>query len=331
MKHELNMSWRTTSAFVGLAALIALMACLLSFPLQAHAAETLYEGRCGETTSWTLDDSGVLTISGTGEVVLKGYNDSYLAPHNFAVYGYGSGSGYIYIQHEAKSIVVEEGITSIEEGLFKNYRLIESLSLPATLESVQPSTFYSCRELATVTFASNSKLSSIGELAFGDCRALKSIALPASVTTIGNNAFEDCMALESVSVASGSKLKSIGAGAFSNCTAIKTLDFKGAKSLSSIGSSAFESSLFSAKVTKATPKKGKKLALSWSKTLGATKYVLYYKPKTASKFSKVTVKSTSKTLKKLKKGKKYKVYVEAYLGSAKLCKSAVKLTAKIKK
>ena len=331
MKHELTLKSFAAPAFAAFIALFALLIALLSSPLQAHAAETLYEGRCGENTSWTLDDEGVLTISGTGEVVLKGYNETYLAPHNFAVYGYGSGSGYIYLQHEAKSIVIEEGITSIEEDLFKNYRLIKSLALPSTLESIQTSTFSGCRALETVSFASNSKLSSIGDLAFYDCRALESIKLPASVTAIGNNAFEDCIALEKVSVSSKSKLKSIGSEAFLNCSAITTLDFKAATSLSSVASNAFESSLFSAKITKVTPKKGKKLAVSWGKTLGATKYVLYYKIKTASKFSKVTVKSTSKTLAKLKKGKKYKVYVEAYLRSAKLCKSPVKLTAKIKK
>lgn len=331
MKNELSRRSWNSLALACIVALVAMLVILMSSPLQAHASETLYEGRCGEATSWTLDDNGVLTISGKGAVVSKGYNDSHLAPHNFAVYGFGSGSGYIYMQHEAKSMVIGEGITSIEGDLFKNYRLIESLSLPSTLKSIEANTFSGCRALAKITFAPNSQISSIGELAFYNCRALGSIALPASVGAIGNNAFEDCMALGKVSVLPGSRLKSIGSEAFAGCSSIKALDFKAATSLSSVGANAFDSSLFSAKVTKATPKKGKKLALTWSKTLGATKYVLYYKPKAASKYSKVTVKSSSKTLKKLKKGKKYKVYVEAYLGPVKLCASSVKTTAKIKK
>ena len=270
----------------GLAALAFAIAALLTIlaflPAQAHAAETMYSGRCGETTSWTYDEDGVLTISGTGAVVLKGYNDTYLAPHNFAVYGYGAGSGYIYLQHIAKAIVVEEGITSIEADLFKNYRLVEQVSLPSTLESIELRTFAGCSNLLTV------------------------------------------------SVAKGSKLKSIGSSAFAGCRALQTADFSAATALSSIGADVFDSDLVYCKIAKATAKKGGKLALTWNKTLGATKYVLYYKIGKASKYSKTTVKTTQKTLTKLKKGKKYKVYVEAYLGKAKLCASPVKTTAKIK-
>ena len=155
--------------------------------------------------------------------------------------------------------------------------------------------------------------------------------MPASVASIDANAFQDCTGLTSVGVEKNSGLTSIGDGAFAGCTALKTASFAAAKNLTSVGSGIFDASVLSAKVKKATAKKGRKLAVKWAKTLGATRYVLYYKAAGAKKYSKKSVAGTSKTLTKLKAGKKYSTYVVAYLGTAKLCKSAVKKSAKVKK
>ena len=50
--------------------LCALLTLLLAGALtgKAEAAEIVYSGDWGENLSWTLDDEGVLTISGTGDI-----------------------------------------------------------------------------------------------------------------------------------------------------------------------------------------------------------------------------------------------------------------------
>ena len=50
---------------------LALTACLfvailLTLPVNARAAEIVDSGTCGDNLTWSLDNGGTLTISGTG-------------------------------------------------------------------------------------------------------------------------------------------------------------------------------------------------------------------------------------------------------------------------
>ena len=47
--------------------LVLLMAFSL-LPASAFAANVVHSGSCEENLTWTLDDEGVLTITGTGEM-----------------------------------------------------------------------------------------------------------------------------------------------------------------------------------------------------------------------------------------------------------------------
>ena len=49
-----------------LLALLLLLTPLLALPVSA--AELVDSGTCGKNLTWTLDDEGTLTISGTGEM-----------------------------------------------------------------------------------------------------------------------------------------------------------------------------------------------------------------------------------------------------------------------
>ena len=306
----------------------ATLAALLTIPTAAFA-DVVYSGRCGETTNWTLDSNNVLTVSGTGSVVKTGYNDGYKAPNNFSVRESGTGSGYLYMQHLATSLVIEEGITSIEDGLFKNYRLLESVTLPSTLTGIGDDTFKECRGITSINIASNSTITSIGANAFNTCRALASFTVPASVKTIGDGAFEDCMALTQVKVEKGSALTSIGNSTFAGCSAIASADFSAATKLKTVGSNIFPKNLLKVKIAKITSGK-KKLTVTWNAVPGATRYVVCYKLGSAKKYASVKANSTKTTITKLKKGKAYKLCVTAYMGGKKLCTSKVKTSGKIK-
>lgn len=47
---------------------LALALCMAAalLPPSAFAAEVVQTGQCGDSLTWTLDDEGTLTVSGTG-------------------------------------------------------------------------------------------------------------------------------------------------------------------------------------------------------------------------------------------------------------------------
>lgn len=51
-----------------LSSLLALCMVLALLPGTTLAASVIYSGTCGDDISWTLDNSGKLTISGTGKM-----------------------------------------------------------------------------------------------------------------------------------------------------------------------------------------------------------------------------------------------------------------------
>ena len=51
-----------------LSLLIVLALCLSFLPANVFAASTVASGTCGDNLTWTLDDEGTLTISGTGRM-----------------------------------------------------------------------------------------------------------------------------------------------------------------------------------------------------------------------------------------------------------------------
>ncbi len=141
---------------------------MLSFTAFAADATITASGECGAEGSnlqWTLDDSGTLTISGTGAMAdYSGLNDQ---------------PWYRNLKN-ITALVIGENVTNIGVGAFKN--------IPG---------------LETVTFAEGSQLTTIGINAFINCPALKEITLPASVTSVYQTAFNSCTALTDIHVAEG--------------------------------------------------------------------------------------------------------------------------------
>ncbi|MDE6426204.1 MAG: leucine-rich repeat domain-containing protein [Ruminococcus sp.] len=100
-----------------------------------------------------------------------------------------------------KSVVVEEGVTSIGEYAFYNLNNVSSMSLPSTLTEIKKDAFYGVSALEELILPDG--LETIGGYAFYDMKSLKKINIPDTVTSIENYAFYNCSSLESVSVASG--------------------------------------------------------------------------------------------------------------------------------
>lgn len=179
--------------------------CAETHTVSADIVIIIAEGTCGDNMTWSLDDSGILTISGSGKMwdFEEGNTpwDAYL--------------DYI------RQIVVSEKVFAIGSYAFCDCYDLEKVSLPESLLVIGDSAFNRCMNLSDITFPEG--LESINGHAFGSCQNLISLKFPDSLTDIGNTAFEGCTAIESIVFSES--LDSIGWGAFMNCESLITLEF----------------------------------------------------------------------------------------------------------
>ena len=129
------------------------------------------------------------------------------------------------------SVVVSEGITSIEYGAFANCPGLMSVSLPSTLVTLGSASVYSatgvfegCKQLSKVTLAEGSSVASIGYGTFKNCINLASINIPKNYLTIYPYAFQACEALKTVvwKNADPGNVQSIEEHAFLDCKKLTT-------------------------------------------------------------------------------------------------------------
>ena len=147
---------------------------------------------------WTLYDSGTLVISGTGNMIDFDYSSSFL--------------GSIEIPWEdyrdlIKSVVIEEGVTSIGNGAFYRCKMLQSVEIPDSMESIHESAFQYCEQLKSITIPSGVKI--IERNAFQDCTVLSDISFPETGVVVEYAAFDNCPALEGYQLPEYVNLKSI--------------------------------------------------------------------------------------------------------------------------
>ena len=135
-------------------------------------------GRCGDSITWTLDDSGNLTLSGSGEMWNYGYVTS-----PFKDYG-------------IKTVTIEYGITSIGDYVFRGCCGMTELTLPNSVTSIGGNAFEGCSGLTELTLPNS--VTSIGYYAFYGCSGLTELTLPDSVASIGDGAFICCSDLSKI-------------------------------------------------------------------------------------------------------------------------------------
>ncbi len=135
------------------------------------------EGACGANLSWKLDSDGVLTISGSGPMDDFKYGS---APWND-------------LKSDIKSVVIEDGVTSLGDSAFYWCRELTNVTLPDTLTVIADRAFENCNKITTVKMSKN--VESIGSWAFYGCDSLLSIELPDTLKRIEDLAFHDCKSL----------------------------------------------------------------------------------------------------------------------------------------
>ena len=166
--------------------LAAVLLCALLLP--GREAQAASSGTCGaegdgSNLTWTLDDAGTLTISGTGTM-----KDYYYYIHSYLPWG-----------TSIKSVMIESGVTSIGNSAFYECSSLTSVTIPDSVTSIGAGAFYGCSSLTSVTIPDS--VTSIGNFAFSGCSSLTSVTIPDGVTSIGDQAFSFCSSLTEVLVA----------------------------------------------------------------------------------------------------------------------------------
>ena len=118
-------------------------------------------GKLCESCDWTLDISGKLTLTGTGEIQ---YDPDLIEESD--EYSWPEGSVCCTVE-------IQEGITNIQDRLFYEWTCLRKVEIPHTVTS-------------------------IGEQAFALCDSLENLVIPDSVAEIAPGAFEGCEDLELV-------------------------------------------------------------------------------------------------------------------------------------
>lgn len=128
-------------------------------------------GSCGENANWELDENGLLTISGTGN--MKDYSSEDVDWYSY--------------RNDIKTAIVKNGITSIGDRAFFSCKKLNSITIPDSVTSIGDSAFIHCASLADINIPNN--VTNIGSYAFSGCTSLSKITIPHSVTEIGFQTF----------------------------------------------------------------------------------------------------------------------------------------------
>ena len=148
-------------------------------------------------------------------------------------------------EESIRTIIIEEGITSVGEYTFWKYPNLTSVTLPSTFTRIGKSAFKECLNLTSINFPD--RLMQIGEYAFDGCSflqdvklpnnlrimgtscfkgtAIKTIEIPSSMITIPQRAFDECYYLETITLPN--TLRGIETCAFKNCSGLRSVIYKG--------------------------------------------------------------------------------------------------------
>lgn len=172
MKRESKLWWALPA--------VLLFCLLLSFRSSAvyAAGQIVASGTDGSNVTWSLDESGTLTLEGSGETAWHNRPSSF--------FGSGDTAEWYSYRDQITSIVVGEGITKLNSAAFIGLYNVTSVQLPSTLKELGQSAFLDCSSLAKIQL--NEGLEKIGPDALCNT-AIQSIEAPASLKEIAQSNF----------------------------------------------------------------------------------------------------------------------------------------------
>ena len=218
-----------------LSLLLSILLLLTTLPgLTVAAGAAAVGGVCGTNVKWSLNNSGTLTISGSGrmqnfdsdidwdvyweEAPWSGYREEIT---NIVIQ-----PGVTYVGENAfadckycTSVVIPEGVTEIGSWAFENCRSLKTITLPESVTEIDGYAFEDCKSLTNVTLPEH--LTKIDEGTFMGCESLTNVELPESVTHISAFAFDGCRSLTSFVIPKG--VPGIHTSTFKNCTSLTSV------------------------------------------------------------------------------------------------------------
>ena len=91
-------------------------------------------GVCGDDLYWTVDGT-TLTIYGTGDMWECGWYESLFEPAEY---------------QKIRSVVIEQGVTSIGSNAFHDFEYLMNLTIPASVKRIGGDAFSNCGRLTSV-------------------------------------------------------------------------------------------------------------------------------------------------------------------------------------
>lgn len=169
-------------------------------------ASTVKSGMCGDNLTWTLNDDGVLAISGTGVIKDSAFDSTGEQP-------------------EIKTAIIGDGVTSIGNNAFFNCGGLTSVEIPDSVTSIGSRAFFGCSGLTSVEIPDS--VTKIGYGAFSYCSSLTSVMIPHGIRTIEPFFCSDCSSLTSVTIPDS--VTSIGDSVFEHCRALTDVYYGGSR------------------------------------------------------------------------------------------------------
>ena len=160
----------------------------------------------------------------------KVYAHSLAVLLNVDIRGASAGGGYYSpLSHDAELYIDNELITEIEipsyikslDGILTGCSSITKITVSKELEEMYWGCFANMKNLKTIVFEENSKLTELQPGTFYGCTSLEEINLPNSITTIGSNVFQNCTALKVIDISSINNYSLYSDNVFANCTSLE--------------------------------------------------------------------------------------------------------------
>ena len=139
------------------------------------AAPARDPGYCGENITWYYDN-GALVIQGEGEM-----DD------------FSEGAPWANYRHSIVRVSISDGITYIGKGAFRDYDVLQVVTLGKDLYEIGVEAFYSCDSLTSLELPESFKI--FGEACLASCRNLHEIRCAGKFPSFRQNCFWDTYAI----------------------------------------------------------------------------------------------------------------------------------------
>jgi len=171
-------------------------------------------GTCGDNLTWTLDEEGTLTISGSGSIKKSAFESD----------------------DRIKKVIINNSCTSIGNSAFYDCEKLTSITIPDSVTSIGQNAFNGCSSLTSITIPDS--VTSLGHSVLSGCSSLTDVRISKNITSISNDMFFGCISLTSIDIPDN--ITRIGDYSFNMCSSLKSIMIP--KNVTSIGICAFRDS-----------------------------------------------------------------------------------------